>query len=204
MVSFSKPAPFLDVESGIRLLLLLNNSIALGLGFAAMSPIFIVLGVVLAISTVYNLGVILLRVRQKTPRWSDSNGDETVRCPSVVELAIDTLGVAAFLILYVCSTIEVATGDSWRHPPIMMMAYSSIGALVAFWVAVTNLNRYIRYRQSLGPRCPHCHRVTGNVIGSHIALPPSPLEEGRPAVPRESFSANSVGENEGDTLIMKT
>ncbi|OQV06371.1 hypothetical protein CLAIMM_10942 [Cladophialophora immunda] len=211
MVSFSKPLPSLDLESTIRLLLILNNSIALSLGFAVMFPLFIVLGAVLAISALYNLFVILLRIRQKRPRWSDNNrdGDGEVRCPSIVQLAIDTLGVLAFLVLYVCSTIETATIGSWRWPPTMLMAYSSIGALVAFvmhgWVAVTNLNRYIRYRQSLGPRCPHCHQAISNFVGPQIALPPSPIEGCQgPAAPRQSFSANSAGENEGDTLIMKT
>ncbi|KIY02209.1 uncharacterized protein Z520_02347 [Fonsecaea multimorphosa CBS 102226] len=133
MVSFSKPLPSLDFESTVRLMLILNNSIALSLSFAVMFPIFIVLGAVLAISLLYNLFVILLRIRQKRPRWSDNNrdGDEDIRCPSIFQLAIDTLGVLAFLVLYVCSTIETATMGSWRWPPTMLMAYSSIGALVA-------------------------------------------------------------------------
>ncbi|KIW89938.1 uncharacterized protein Z519_09368 [Cladophialophora bantiana CBS 173.52] len=132
MASFSKPLPLLDLEPIIRLLLILNNSVALGLSFAVMSPIFIVLGAVFGISILYNLGVILLRLRQKRPTWNDNNdGREDIRCPSVFQLTIDALGVLTFLVLYVCSTIETATRGSWQWNPTMMMSYSTIGALVA-------------------------------------------------------------------------
>ncbi|EXJ68353.1 uncharacterized protein A1O5_08145 [Cladophialophora psammophila CBS 110553] len=134
MMSFSKPLPLLDLESTVRLLLILNNSVALGLSFAVMFPIFIVLGAVFGISILYNLGVILLRLRQKRPRWNDDNnndGREDIRCPSVFQLTIDALGVLTFLVLYVCSTIETATRGSWLWSPTMMMSYSTIGALVA-------------------------------------------------------------------------
>ena len=69
-------------------------------------------------------------------------------------------------------------------------------------LALVTLHQYIRYRNSLGRRCPHCHQEIGNK-----ALDPLPtplLEEQSAVTPRESFSANSIGEAEGDTLILKS
>ena len=74
------------------------------------------------------------------------------------------------------------------------------------FMAVRNLRAYVRYRQSLGPKCPHCHQETGNVAaGADFALPDPPIQSGRgPAQPRESPSANSAGQAEGDVLLVKT
>ena len=75
------------------------------------------------------------------------------------------------------------------------------------FIALKNLRAYIRYRQRLGPRCPHCRQELG-FMTTGIALPPSPplqaVDEAVVGEPRLSTSANSTGEGEGDMLIMKS
>ena len=69
-------------------------------------------------------------------------------------------------------------------------------------LAAATLRQYIRYRNSLGERCPHCHREISNKAVDQLPMPL--LDEQGAATPRESFTANSVGEAEGDSLIMKS
>ena len=71
------------------------------------------------------------------------------------------------------------------------------------YFAIRNFHRFIQYRQSLESRCPHCQQELGIVAAAAaggVALPTSPDE----ATPRQSISANSVGEAEGDMLILKS
>ncbi|KIW70474.1 hypothetical protein PV04_02741 [Phialophora macrospora] len=207
MASFSRPVGRFDFETGLRLLLLLNNSVALALSFACMEALFIVSGSILGVSVIFNMLVLLSKVRPRRPKLT--NDDVERQCPSMLVLGLDILGVLAFLSLYVCSTIETAGRDNyWGRAPVLLMAYASIGNLVAFamhgFMALKNLSKYIRYRQSLASRCPHCHRELG-FVAACIALPPSPSQQAEASpVPRESFSANSAGENEADMLILKS
>jgi hypothetical protein len=130
MASLGRPAGRFDLETGLRLLLLLNNSIALALSFACMEALFIVVGSILGVSIIFNMLVLLSKVRPS--RLKLTNDDVERQCPSLLVLGIDSLGVLAFLSLYVCSTIDTATAsDGWRRPPVLLMAYASIGTLVA-------------------------------------------------------------------------
>lgn len=75
------------------------------------------------------------------------------------------------------------------------------------FMVVANLRQYIRYRQSLGPWCPHCHQAIGTTQADKEQLPVGSSaadEEPLVAAARDSFSANSNAEGEGDVLIMKT
>jgi len=128
MVSFNKPTGSFDFETGVRLLLLLNNSIALALNFACMAPLFIAVGSILAVSVLFNLLVLLVKVRSN--RLSSSNDDDQKRCPSLIVWTIEILGVAAFFSLYIASTIDIADNNNWWQPT-LLMAYASIGTLVA-------------------------------------------------------------------------
>ncbi|OCT50179.1 hypothetical protein CLCR_07573 [Cladophialophora carrionii] len=209
MCSSSKPTEPWDLETRVRLLLLLNNAVALALSFARMEVLFIVVGSILGVSIIFNMLVLLSKVRPH--RLALTNDDVHRQSPSLLVWVTDGVGVLAFLALYVCSTIETASRDSlWNGVPVLLMTYASIGTLVACamhgYMALKSLQKYIRYRQSLTSSCPHCHQELGFVAAS-IALPPSPISrinqaESSPA-PRESFSANSAGENEGDMLILK-
>ncbi|KAJ9616744.1 hypothetical protein H2200_000463 [Cladophialophora chaetospira] len=205
MVSFSKPTGSFELETTVRLLLLLNNSVALALSFATLRALFIVVGSIFAVSILFNFFVLLAKVRSR--RLSLKTDDEK-QCPSRFVLGIDILGVLAFLSLYVCSTIETATRDTWDWAPKLLMAYASIGTLVAFamhgYLSLKNAQKYIRYRQTVTSRCPHCHEELG-FVPTRIALPPSPIVQAEASTgPRESFSANASGENEGDMLILKS
>jgi hypothetical protein len=81
---------------------------------------------------------------------------------------------------------------------------NSLSSAMHGFIAMKTLRKYIRYRQSLTSRCPHCQQELGFVAAS-IALPPSPLQQAEASsLPRESFSANSAGENEADMLILKS
>lgn len=70
------------------------------------------------------------------------------------------------------------------------------------FMAVKDVQRYLRYRQTLISHCPHCHQELG-FVAAGIALPPSPQGE-TPANTKPSFEANLAGEDEGDILIMKS
>ena len=118
-----------DVETIIRLGLLLNNGVALGFSAGTGRALFIVMSVIFCISILFNLLVSLRRIRARRSRPNIGNHEK--QCPSLIILAIDSLGVLAFLSLYVCSTIDTVTRSRWGWAPIVLMAYASIGALVA-------------------------------------------------------------------------
>ncbi|KAJ9614089.1 hypothetical protein H2200_002225 [Cladophialophora chaetospira] len=202
----SKPTWSWNLENTLRLLLLLNNSIALALSFACMQVVFFVLGSIHCISLVFNLFVLLPKTRSKRLKLSRRDGHEKP-CPSLIILATDVLAVLAFLSLYISSTISITGqprprgGWSWSWGPTLIMVYASIGGLTAFVmhavIAVKNLHAYIRYRDS--GRCTLCHQVIG------VALPESDEEVATtPSHSRHSLSANSQGEHEDDMLVMKT
>ncbi|EXJ87304.1 hypothetical protein A1O3_04263 [Capronia epimyces CBS 606.96] len=119
-----------SLDRVLRPLLLINNVVAMSLSFAAGGALFIVLGVFFAVSIVFNILVVLLTVGQRQLRLNTA-GDP--QCPSLIILAIETLGVMAFLVLYVCTTINAAAGGRYYYdePSVMMLSYASIGALVA-------------------------------------------------------------------------
>ncbi|EXJ62144.1 hypothetical protein A1O7_02577 [Cladophialophora yegresii CBS 114405] len=130
MVSFSKPTGSWDLETTLRLLLLLNNGVALALSFASMRPLFMVTGSILGVSIIFNMLVLLSEARPKRPTLTDD--DVHKQSPSLLVWGTDGVGVLAFLALYVCTTIETADRDGgWRRMPVLLMAYASIGTLVA-------------------------------------------------------------------------
>jgi len=202
-----------DLETAVRLLLMLNNTVALGLSAGTHRALFVVMSVVFGISLLFNVTILGLKFNtSRQRRWrSQYNEDEDVKCPSLLALAVELLGVVVFLVMYVCSTIETARTSPWGYwvASPLMMAYASIGALVAFimhgLMAVRNLHAYIRYRQTASNTCPHCHQEIAVVAAAAgVKLPDSPIEGcAGPAQPRQSLSANSVGEAEGDMLILK-
>ncbi|ETI23996.1 hypothetical protein G647_05803 [Cladophialophora carrionii CBS 160.54] len=131
MSSSSKPTEPWDLETAVRLLLLLNNAVALALSFASMEVLFIVVGSILGVSVIFNMLVLLSKVRPH--RLALTNDDVHRRSPSLLVWGTDSVGVLAFLSLYVCSTIETISRDGgWRHLPVLLMAYASIGTLVAW------------------------------------------------------------------------
>lgn len=129
MYSHEKCARPCGWEVFVRLSMVVSNAVAMGLSLASGEVIFIILGSILAVSTVFNLFTACLAVCRRLRR-SRSPFDD-IRCPSLIILAIDTLGVMAFLVLYVCATIETANAGSWSWKPVMQMTYASIGGLVA-------------------------------------------------------------------------
>ena len=129
LVSVDKPTRSIGIEDLISLMLLLIDVIAMSLCFAILWPSFIVLGSVLAVSFIFN-SFVLLSTDGLTRSKSDT--DKT-KCPSLIVLSIEILGVMAFLVLYVVTTIETAKDDYWGYSsrPRVMMTYASIGGLVA-------------------------------------------------------------------------
>lgn len=123
----------LNHETTVRLVLLINNSVALALSFACMQALFFVLGSIFAVSILFNLSVLLANAKHRRVRVRLDMDNEEKKCPSFVVMGVDFLGVLAFLSLYVCSTIETARNHSWRwhSAPTLLMAYASFGTLVA-------------------------------------------------------------------------
>ena len=127
MISLNKSTSSLELQDIIRPLLVLNNVIAMSLSFPVETASFIVLGSILAVSTVFNF---CLWVRTGFSRRSKAANLDGVKCPSIIILAIEVLGVLAFCVLYVITTIETAESE-WGWKPTVLMAYASIGGLVA-------------------------------------------------------------------------
>lgn len=66
--------------------------------------------------------------------------------------------------------------------------------------------QYLDFRRTMTDRCPHCHHQLETGLGHEPFSGPIRIESVHSAPPRpqrDSFPANSVGEEEGDSLIMK-
>lgn len=127
MVSLGKLSSSFGGDEFVRALLILNNSFALSLGAATGQTIFIVMAPMMGVSTLFNLAVALSAAVPKRGRRALPND---VPCPSNFVLGMDVLGAVTFLVLYVGTMVKTAASDgTWE--PTLMMAYSSIGALVA-------------------------------------------------------------------------
>ena len=127
MISLNNPTSSFELQDIVRPLLLLNNVIAMSLSFPVMTASFIVLGSIFGVSIVFNFFAWLRTCISR--RSKGANLDE-IKCPSLLILAIEVLGVLAFCVLYVVTTIETAE-SSWGWSPTLLMAYASIGGLVA-------------------------------------------------------------------------
>ncbi len=109
----------------LRPFLVLNNVIAMSLSYAILTPAFIVLGSILNISMFFNIYAWFWT----NLRRASATENGKVFCPSVILLAIECLGVVAFVVLYVITTMDTAE-NSWRDS-VMIKTYASIGSLVA-------------------------------------------------------------------------
>ncbi|KIW19219.1 hypothetical protein PV08_03513 [Exophiala spinifera] len=185
-----------NLDNRIRFLLVLNDAVALSLGFAVgattRKAAFTVVAAFLAVSFVSNIAIVLASTIAKHPRGALML-PEGNQAPSLFVLALDIFLVVATFILYIITTVVETDSDSWD--PVVMMVYVSVGALVAMimhgWLVASGLVRYVRYRRSLWKeRCPHCHApTTFRVDDPRSAL--SPVESPSPA------------EGEGETLLAK-
>ncbi|KIV95828.1 hypothetical protein PV10_03434 [Exophiala mesophila] len=206
-----------NIEDGIRFIVLLNNIVAIVLSFIGLRAVFVVLGTVFAISIIFNIVSILGRSTSSRLRLKN---DEAV-LPFLPGMAIEVVGTVAFFIMYVVVMIDLVNDNyGWRGDNLILIhSYASAGALVAGIVhaalVLYKSRQYLEYRRMLVECCPHCHHqldislVREPFSGpAHIAAPSGPghIESGpatTPRLQRDSFSANSVGEEEGDSLIMK-
>ncbi len=125
MDSPKKPTGSFDLETTVRLLLILNNAIALGLSFACLKPVFFVLGAILSVSFLFNIFVLLPKLKSKRPKLGRE--DPKNHCPSLLVLATDILGVIVFLSVYIWSTLYIVGRDvpyrswNWIWGPTLVM-----------------------------------------------------------------------------------
>ncbi|KAJ4556124.1 hypothetical protein HRR78_001782 [Exophiala dermatitidis] len=192
MESLSLQYDMSELALPIRLGLVVNDIVAMSLSFATERTLFLVLGGILATSLLFNGILTVAGLWQKRSRSRLRLADEP-RCPSLIVLAIEVLGVIAFLVLFVMGTVD-ATNDYYYYygQELTMKNYACIGSIVA-----------CRYRQIMGPRCPHCHRgLHSSLEDVMFSLPPSPPEQERDAAgQRAILSPNADGEGENDRLV---
>ena len=132
MVSFNIPTENVGIETIVRFFLLLNNAVTLSLSFACLEPLFMVIGSILFVSLIFNAIVLLARIPRGKAKGLDLSDDEALeKCPSLFVLSADAFGVLAFVVLYVASTMWTAHASWWNGPPVLLLAYASIGTLVA-------------------------------------------------------------------------
>jgi len=127
MISLNNPSSSFELQDLIRPLLILNNVIAMSLSFPVMTASFVVLGSILVVSTVFTF---FAWVRTGLSKRSKATSIDEIKRPSLLILAIELLGVLAFCVMYVVTTIETAD-NAWGWRPTLLMAYASIGGLVA-------------------------------------------------------------------------
>lgn len=118
-----------NVEDAVRMILLLNNIVAISLSFIGLRAAFIVLGSVFAISIIFNIVSIL--GRSTSSRLRLKNGEPVL--PFLPGLAIELVGTVVFFILYGVVMIDLVDGNyGWRVDGLILMhSYASVGALVA-------------------------------------------------------------------------
>lgn len=207
MESFSLQYDMSELALPIRLGLVVNDIVAMSLSFATERTLFLVLGGILATSLLFNGILTVAGLWQKRSRSRLRLADEP-HCPSLIVLTIEVLGVIAFLVLFVMGTVD-ATNDYYYYygQELTMKNYACIGSIVACvlhgCMAMTNFRQYSRYRQIMGPRCPHCHRgLHSSLEDVMFSLPPSPPEQERDAAgQRAILSPNADGEGENDRLV---
>ena len=111
-------------------MLVLNDAVALGLSLSVgtRSGLFVIMSMVFCLSLLFNLAVLRRKGTKSLQRGLRlETDDEKVKRPSLIALAVEVLGVVAFVVLYVLSTIQTANS----YYKTLMKAYASIGALVA-------------------------------------------------------------------------
>lgn len=121
--------PNLSLVAVRPVVLFVNNVTAMTLAFLSGSEVFIALGIIMIISTIFTLAVSGFAIKQKQLGSNSGNGP---KCPSGLLLGVEALGVITFFAFYIPTTLEAANSDDyWGRDTLVKKTYASIGALVA-------------------------------------------------------------------------